>query len=90
MKYVQSQPNSIPLGLKFYKTRGNNGIVKISVRNFPKTDSAKYLCNAIISIFGLGKPWTRGYPGTPYKHFSGESQELSVNLQGATAIAWIN
>ena len=35
--YVQSQPNAIPLGLKFYKSLGNNSITKI------------YLCNAIIS-----------------------------------------
>ena len=50
---VQSQPNAIPLGLKFYNSLGNNGITeifgRINVRNFPKTDSAKYLCNAIIS-----------------------------------------
>ena len=50
--YVRSQHNSTSLGLKFYKTRGNNGITKIfgmQNQNSPKTDSAKYLHNAISS-----------------------------------------
>ena len=34
-RYVQSQPNAIPLGLKFYKSLGNNGITKIFGRILP-------------------------------------------------------
>ncbi len=43
--YVQSQPNAIPLGLKFYNSLGNNGITEIFGRTMCRTSQRPILPN---------------------------------------------